>query len=286
MLYLWLVFASFLWGSNVLVMRYMLEYTSSIFLAFLKILLSMAAIFFIIKYKQINLKRYPFKLTLIVSLFSITLNFILTFAGLNLISGSFNAIINSLAPLITIVLARIFFKQSISKNQMMALLIACLAFSVSINFNFFRLSWGHLLMISGVTLYCSGNLIIQHHFKTDDNLPFTLYYQLFAAIQLLFLTLIIPANNQLDQISLLLWILFVVFSGIGFAIIQIIYFKALLEIGSVKASFLLGLNPVFTYIGSLLLQEQFDLSRFMAMVLLVIAMIIANVKLEGSSTDK
>lgn len=50
------------------------------------------------------------------------------------------------------------------------------------------------------------------------------------------------------------------------------------EIGSVKTSFLLGLNPVFTYIGSLLLQENFNFNKFMAMILMVVAMVIANKK--------
>lgn len=49
-------------------------------------------------------------------------------------------------------------------------------------------------------------------------------------------------------------------------------------IGSVKTSFLLGLNPVFTYIGSLLLQENFNFNKFMAMILMVVAMVIANKK--------
>ncbi|MEI3293279.1 MAG: EamA family transporter [Thomasclavelia ramosa] len=49
---------------------------------------------------------------------------------------------------------------------------------------------------------------------------------------------------------------FILFSGIGFALIQLIYFKAVHEIGSVKTSFLLGLNPVFTYIGALFLGEN------------------------------
>lgn len=66
------------------------------------------------------------------------------------------------------------------------------------------------------------------------------------------------------------------FLGIGFAIIQLIYFNAVHEIGSIKTSFLLGLNPIFTYLGSLLLQEEFAFNKMLAMILMVIAMLIAN----------
>lgn len=276
MLYVWIIFASFLWGSNVLVMKYMLEYTSPLFLALLKVLLSLSAIGAMIKYKHIHFKHYSFKLTLLVSLLSITINFILTFAGLNLISGSTNAIINSLAPLTTIILARIFFKQRITKNQILAVMIACFAFLLSIEFKITNLSLGHLLMVSGIIVYCFGNLLMQHHLDHNDNLPFTFDYLFYAFIQLVILNLIIPGNNQLNQISILLWVLFIAFSGIGFAIIQIIYFQALHQIGSIKASFLLGLNPIFTYLGSLFLSEKFDWYRFLAMGLMVLAMIVAN----------
>lgn len=276
MLYGWLIFASFLWGSNVLVMRYMLEYTSSLFLADLKVLLSLTAVYLIVRYKKIALKNYPLKIGIVVSLLSITLNFILTFAGINLISGTSNAIINSLAPLVTVLLAGIFYHQHISKNQIIAVVIACFAFFISINFDFFKLSLGHLLMIGGIVFYSSGNLMIQHHLKREDSLPFTFRYLLYAFIELTILNIFIPNSSQLNMIPLYLWLLFILFSGIGFAIIQIIYFHAVLKIGSIKTSFLLGLNPVFTYLGSLLLQEPFDLSRFLAMILMVIAMIIAN----------
>ncbi len=276
MLYVWIIFASFLWGSNVLVMKYMLEYTSPLFLALLKVLLSLLVVGAIIKYKHIHFKHYSFKLTLLVSLLSITINFILTFAGLNLISGSTNAIINSLAPLTTIILARIFFKQKITKNQILAVMIACFAFLLSIEFKITNLSLGHLLMVSGIIVYCFGNLLMQHHLDHSDNLLFTFDYLFYAFVQLVILNLIIPGNNQLNQISVLLWLLFIAFSGIGFAIIQIIYFQALHQIGSIKASFLLGLNPIFTYLGSLFLSEKFDWYRFLAMGLMVLAMIVAN----------
>ena len=118
--------------------------------------------------------------------------------------------------------------------------------------------------------------MIQHNFKNEDSLTFTLEYLSYGFIQLLIISILFPQTNNFKDISIMLWILFVLFSGIGFAIIQLIYFKAVHEIGSVKTSFLLGLNPVFTYIGSLLLQEQFDFSKMLAMILMVGAMFLAN----------
>ena len=257
-------------------MRYMLEHVSTYYLATLKVFLSILAILFVMKYKKVKLKRRHDFLGLKVAIFSITINFILTFEGLNLISGSSNAIINSLAPLITILLAWLFYKNKVSKNQLIAMAFACIAFLISINFKVQELSLGHLMLVGGIIFYSYGNLLIQHDCKKEDSLTFTLEYLSYGFIQLLIISILFPQSNNFGDISIMLWILFIFFSGIGFAIIQLIYFRAVHEIGSVKTSFLLGLNPVFTYIGSLLLQEPFDFSKMMAMVLMVAAMFIAN----------
>lgn len=275
-MYVWLIFVSFLWGTNVLVMRYMLEYMSTYDLATLKVFLSIVAIFLVMKYKKVKFKRRHDFLGFKVALFSITINFILTFEGLNLISGSANAIMNSLAPLVTILLALLIYKNKIVKNQLLAMMIAFVAFFVSIDFKLNQLSWGHLMLLGGIVFYSYGNLLMQHNCKKEENLSFTLEYLSYGFIQLLLISLFFPQHNDIENISLMLWLVFILFSGIGFAIIQLIYFNAVHEIGSIKTSFLLGLNPIFTYLGSLLLQEEFAFNKMLAMILMVIAMLIAN----------
>lgn len=278
MIYIWLVFASFIWGINVLVMRYMLVYTSSIFLAALKVLLSLIVIFMIMKIKHISFKHDQWLLALKVSIVSISLNFILTFSGLNLIAGSSNAIINALAPIVTVALGMLVYHLKINKHQKIALILGLSAFIISLEFNFNLLNIGYLMVFLGVVLYCYGNLLMQHECNKEDNLAFNFQYLLLGFIELLIVNLFTLKTNNLSDISTMLWILFILFSGVGFALIQLIYFKAVHEIGSVKTSFLLGLNPVFTYIGALFLGEKFNLYKFIAMVIMVIAMIKANKK--------
>ena len=278
MIYIWLVFASFIWGINVLVMRYMLVYTSSIFLAALKVLLSLIVIFVIMKIKHVSFKHDQWLLALKVSIVSISLNFILTFSGLNLIAGSSNAIINALAPIVTVALGMLIYHLKINKHQKIALILGLSAFIISLEFNFNLLNIGYLMVFLGVVLYCYGNLLMQHDCNKEDNLAFNFQYLLLGFIELLIVNLFTLKTNNLSDISTMLWILFILFSGVGFALIQLIYFKAVHEIGSVKTSFLLGLNPVFTYIGALFLGEKFNLYKFNAMVIMVIAMIKANKK--------
>lgn len=87
------------------------------------------------------------------------------------------------------------------------------------------------------------------------------------------------AFSQLSSLSIWHWILFLLISGIGFAFIQVTYMKAIAQIGAVQTSFFLSLNPVFTYIESLVfLNEDFDLLHFMSFVLLLISLMIIQKK--------
>ncbi len=230
------------------------------------------------KIKHVSFKHDQWLLALKVSIVSISLNFILTFSGLNLIAGSSNAIINALAPIVTVALGMLVYHLKINKHQKIALILGLSAFIISLEFNFNLLNIGYLMVFLGVVLYCYGNLLMQHECNKEDNLAFNFQYLLLGFIELLIVNLFTLKTNNLSDISTMLWILFILFSGVGFALIQLIYFKAVHEIGSVKTSFLLGLNPVFTYIGALFLGEKFNLYKFIAMVIMVIAMIKANKK--------
>ena len=84
---------------------------------------------------------------------------------------------------------------------------------------------------------------------------------------------------QLSSLNIWDWILFLIISGLGFAFIQITYMKAIQQIGAVQTSFFLSLNPVFTYIESLIfLNESFDLMHFISFLLLMLSLIMIQKK--------
>ena len=84
---------------------------------------------------------------------------------------------------------------------------------------------------------------------------------------------------QLSSLNIWDWILFLIISGLGFAFIQITYMKAIQQIGAVQTSFFLSLNPVFTYIESLIfLSESFDLMHFISFLLLMLSLIMIQKK--------
>jgi drug/metabolite transporter (DMT)-like permease len=70
--------------------------------------------------------------------------------------------------------------------------------------------------------------------------------------------------------------LFIVVSGIGFAYIQVVYMKAVKEIGTLKTSFFLSLNPIVTYISSVfILDEAIDFIHILSFILIIISIIVS-----------
>lgn len=260
-------------------MKVMLEFIPIYFLAMLKVGVSLFSVYVIMKIKKISLEKIDFKTTCKVSLFALTINFIFTFTGMQQISGTGNAIMNALAPMITILLSFVLLQNKIEKRQYLAMSIAVIGFLWSIHFNVAHLSWGHGLLLLGIISYSYANIIMQKTRNSDNYLPFTFGYLFLGFVELLLLTLFIEGNviSTIPLVPFSLWLLFIIFSGIGFAYIQVVYLYSLKRLGSIKTSFFLSLNPIFTYLTSLLfLKEEISFDLIISFILMMIALLVAN----------
>lgn len=280
MIYGLLILASFVWGINVLVMKMVLSDVSGLFLAFLKVFLSCISLYFILKAKKIKDIKINYKESSIIALFSLTINFILTFFAMKQVSGANNAIMNALAPAITMLLSFMFFHKSLKKREIVSLILSMIGFFVSIQFQLNQLTQNHLILIIAMASYCFANLMMQQK-QTENHLVYTFGYLFMGTLQLLLLTVLFDPLAFLDvkDVSWMLWILFILFSGVGFAFIQVVYLMAIQRIGSIKTSFFLGLNPMFTLLGSFLfLKEKMEWYLIIAYLFLLFALYWANRK--------
>lgn len=279
MIYLVLLSASLIWGINVIVMKVILEFIPVYFLAMLKVGISLISIYVVMKLKKVSLEKIDFKTACKVSLFALTINFVFTFTGMKVISGTGNAILNALAPMVTILLSLILLKHKVEKRQYVAMIIALIGFLYSIHFDFKQLSWGHILLLAGIISYSYANILMQKTRNSDNYLPFTFGYLFLGFFELLFITLLVERNviMTITAVPVSLWILFILFSGIGFAYIQVVYLYSLKRLGSIKTSFFLSLNPLFTYVTALLfLKETISIHLLLSFILMMLALLIAN----------
>ena len=234
-IYFQLFLASFFWGSNVIVMKLLLNQLPFLFLAFLRVLLSFLFLGLYICFTHIPLHCPNKKKLIIIALLSIYLNFYFTFLGMNQVKGVDNAFMNALSPTVTFLLSFLFLRNHYTFKEW--------NISHSISFTFFELLFGSLFLF--------GHCLLEGQLR---------FY-------------------QLSSLNIWDWILFLIISGLGFAFIQITYMKAIQQIGAVQTSFFLSLNPVFTYIESLIfLNESFDLMHFISFLLLMLSLIMIQKK--------
>jgi drug/metabolite transporter (DMT)-like permease len=275
-IYVQLIIASLFWGMNVIVMKLLLSKIPFLLLAVLRVFLSAICLFIYMKIKHEYIKIGRINDILFVSLFGIYFNFLCTFSSMNEIKGVDNAFINALSPMITITISLLFHKH-ISKSEMVAVIISVFAFLLSIRFNVFSLKLGFYIMLLGIVCYIISHVYIQYK-NIEHSYSFILFQLIFGAL-FLFIHCIFMKQFDiicLNKIDFSYWMLFIVVSGIGFAYIQVVYMKAVKEIGALKTSFFLSLNPIVTYISSVfILNEAIDFIHILSFIMIIISILIS-----------
>lgn len=269
--YFQLLLASFFWGSNVVVMKILLDDISFLMLALMRVFFSLLFLSCYLYFMKIPLTCSTKHQTAIIAFLSIYLNFFLTFLGMNEVKGIDNAFMNALAPSVTFLLLAIFLKQKGSFLEYVAIACSTLAFLLSIHFRIFSIQIGFFYLLLGMILYISGNILVQK-WHMQNGIVLTFYELLWGCLFLAIHCLITQRFSLTELLSLTVfdWLLFLIISGIGFAFIQVTYIKSVEKIGAFQTSFFLSMNPLFTYMGSLLfLHEDFDWLHCLGFVLLI-----------------
>ena len=130
-IYFQLFLASFFWGSNVIVMKLLLNQLPFLFLAFLRVLLSFLFLGLYICFTHIPLHCPNKKKLIIIALLSIYLNFYFTFLGMNQVKGVDNAFMNALSPTVTFLLSFLFLRNHYTFKEWIAMFLSLFAFLLS-----------------------------------------------------------------------------------------------------------------------------------------------------------
>lgn len=285
-IYIQLFIASFFWGSNVIVMKILLNEIPFLLLATMRVFLSLFFLGIYLKMQKISFQYSYKKKALIIGVLAIYFNFFFTFLGMNEVKGIDNAFMNALAPVMTFVFGLILLKQKGSIKEYIALGLTVFAFLLSIRFQIFDIRIGFWYLFIGMLLYMLANVCIQK-WNLHNSLILS-FYELLYGFCFLFVHCILQGQFKLQplfDISLFHWLLFLIVSGIGFAYIQVIYMKSIGEIGALKTSFYLSLNPLVTYLESLIfLEENFDYLHFIGFVILAFSIYLIKGKKEKGTT--
>lgn len=277
-MYKLLIAACIIWGLNVLVVKEMLNYAPMFFLASVRIWITCFALLCLCKVKNLKIFTYNSNVFL-VGLLVVVLNFICTFIGMETSGSSFVALINGLTPFITMVFLRQAKDIFVNKYSLIALFCCVLSIVISFDYSSVGSLYNTLFLVLGLCFYSKGNVIMKNVINKDNYFVYTLQYQFIGAILLSLLSFSYEYGQviSVSSIPINLLILFLLFSGFGFAFIQIVYSKSIYDIGPVKTSYFFSLNPIVTYVGAfLLLGESISFNMILALFLLLISIFLLN----------
>lgn len=277
-IYLQLLLASVLWGSNVIVMKLLLEHVPFLLLATLRVFLSLLFVGIYMFFKHISFSYNHHKKAMISGVLAIYINFFLTFLGMQEVRGVDNAFLNALAPVLTFIFSLIILHKKGQIHEYISFLLCLFAFLLSIRFQIFSIEIGFFYLLLGLSFYVLSYVLIQK-WNLEKGIVLTFYQLGYGFIGLLIHCIVL---GQFDlsiiyQLTFIQWILFIVISGIGFAYIQVIYLKSITYLGALKTSSFLSLNPIITYIESMIfLNESFDFLHFLSFIMIIGAVKMLN----------
>lgn len=272
-IYIRLFIASLFWGSNVVLMKVILDGFPFLLLAWLRIFISMMCLFTYMLIKKVSFRLEYFYQAIWVGIIGIYGNLYFTFLAMGKLKGVENAFMNALSPVIVFVVS-LFTGYRPLRHDWFCMSLALLAFFMSVKFKLFNIQQGFYLMMIAMILYSIANVLIE---KWHCHMTYTfIFYELLIGSLCLFVHCIISGKWQwqyLMELSPMNWVGLIVISGIGFAYIQATYMEGIEKIGALKTSFFLGINPMITYLESwLFLQEKIDMIHLFSFALLMFSM--------------
>ncbi|MEG0593433.1 MAG: DMT family transporter, partial [Coprobacillus sp.] len=180
-IYIQLFIASFFWGTNIIVMKLLLNEIPFLFLATLRVFLSLLFLTVYMKYKKISFEVVDKKKMIVIGVLAIYLNFYFTFLGMNQVKGIDNALMNALAPTLTFLFSILLLKKKPNRNEWIAIDLSVFAFLLSIEFRIFSIQVGFWLLFIGMFLYMLSNTLIQK-WKMSSTLSLSFYELLYGFI--------------------------------------------------------------------------------------------------------
>lgn len=279
-MYSLLSIACIIWGLNVLVIKEMLNFMPMLFLASVRIWITVFSLLILCLMKGITIQLKMNRNILYVSLYIVVFNFVCTFIGMKTETGSTVAITNGLTPFIMMFFLSTLNKQIKNPLSLLSFFCAVGAIFLSVGLNWQESFMNVCFLILGLCFYSKGSVLLQSIIDDDNYLLCTLQYQCIGAVILSLLSLSIEYDTaiQIQQIPMNLVILFVLFSGLGFAFIQVIYSKSIYKLGNIKTSYFTSLTPVVTFIASFIIfGETIKLNTLISIVLLISSIILLNI---------
>lgn len=275
-IYLMLFLVVAIWGLNLVIIKYLVQYFSPFALAAIRI--PIAASFLlpvaVKRYGWLNLNREGWLLTGGVALCSIFLHQLTLSTGLAATSGAHSSLILGLNPLFTTVLASCFAQEPLSWNKGLGVVLGLSGVLVVVTNTAdagAATLYGDIIMLFSMFAYVAGSLFVKRSAQVVPTIVVTAYSHAIAAVALLpvaYLTEPVWIKNDIWQFTPIALILLSAWVCTGFG--AYCWNMAVSRVGASVASLFLNMIPIVGLLAfALILGETLIWTHFAALVLVL-----------------
>lgn len=281
-----LILLSMIWGSSYLLLRIVAPVIGiSLAIGGRLLLAALVLLLFAGMSRQFPALRDRWKAYLVLGALNLAIPFVLITYSVVHLNASYGAILNATTPLFTLIAARIWLKEQLTLNKITGLLISIAGIVIIVGGGSLPQSESFWLgILAGLLASCSYGLASVYTKKkfTGTNPMQTASGQLLTAAALMFPFLLMNFKPVIFSQAILWPLLFIAI--VSTAIAYTIYFKLVNNAGSVNASLVTILVPVFSLLWAyIFLHEKISLSMLEGLLMVFIGLCLVLIKMKWTS---
>ncbi|GIM45102.1 membrane protein [Collibacillus ludicampi] len=283
--YLLLLIPVFIWGSNFVVGSWLVGQFHPLALAAIRILFTSSFLlgFAYFTHRLVRINNREWIYLILIGLIGTMLNQTFFFQSLTYTSATEAALIMSLAPIATSILAYFFLREPLTIRMILGSIIAVIGVYMLVAFGKQQVAigLGDVLAGGAMLTFAISLILIRKLTQTLESIPTTVYSTVFGAC------MFVPFVHVNDQHPLLAhsvwpWILAALSGILSQGVGGLLWNKGITIIGASKASILLNLQPfVAMIIGYITLGVPVTRSQIIGGTLIVLGVILATLKLQS-----
>lgn len=283
-IYLLLTLVMLMWGINLPVVKYMIEFIDPITLTAFRIMLAGTAVMLILA--SMKLLRWPkkteWKYIVLGALLNVVGHHYFLSSGLSLTTGSNAGLILGTGPMLTAVLVSLIMRSYPSKLQWFGVFVGLAGVSATVlvgNEAASGMNIGDVFVFLSILVQVFSYIVIAKAAASMDPRVLTGYMFVLGSLVLFVISLIQePGEIQaFKEVPGIFWLGFIFSAVIGTAMGHMLYNYSIGQAGPTKAAIFMNLNTLFSLIGAaVILGEKITSGHIYGLVLIIIGVLFGS----------
>ncbi|MBB5172262.1 EamA family transporter [Texcoconibacillus texcoconensis] len=279
-----LILVMFIWGLNVVAVKYLVEHFPPVAMQGFRILVAgivaIIVLYFLRDLRKLTKKEWG--ITILAALFGQLGHHALLAIGLVETTASNASLILGLIPITTSILAMIFFRDKMTWLQVTGIIFGFSGVAIVVlqnNGSIGAVSTGDFLVFTSMFSQALSFILIKMATKTLSSRQMTAVMLLLGSILLLGTSLVVEPNgfSQLTGGTALVWTVFFVSAILATGLGHILYNAAIQQIGAGETAIFNNLVPFFSLIGAFLfLGESIYVTQVIGFFLIVTGVLLGT----------